>query len=156
MALDLHIKNNIICRSILKIISKLRDQISLRWQLTSMHSKFFGLSTEIIRQSKIKGPLTGCIHITQSGYNFLCRCTFTSFLIETSVYNHESRCTSARKLLQNANNFKDVVSFLVSAFVACAKQLLSVISHTWQQKSLTFWTLFSYAPFKSFLIEIYV
>ena len=30
-----------ICRSILKTISKLRDQISLRWQLTSVHSIFF-------------------------------------------------------------------------------------------------------------------
>ena len=49
--------------------------------------------------------------------------------------------------------YHPVVSFLVSAFVACAKQLLSVISHTWQQKSLTFRTLFSDAPFKSFLIE---
>ena len=51
--LDLHIKNNAICRSILKTISKLRDQISL----SSVHSKFVGHSTEIIRQSKIKGPL---------------------------------------------------------------------------------------------------
>ena len=45
-------------QSILKTISKLRDQISLRWQLTSMHSKFVGHSTEIIQQSKIKGPLS--------------------------------------------------------------------------------------------------
>ena len=57
MALDLHIKNNAICRSILKTISKLRDQISLRWQLTSLNSIFVGHSTENIRQSKIKGSL---------------------------------------------------------------------------------------------------
>ena len=57
MALDLHKENNAICRSILKTISKLRDQISLRWQLTSVHSEFVGHSTEIIRQSKIKGTL---------------------------------------------------------------------------------------------------
>ena len=58
MALDLQMENIAICRSISKIISKLRDQISLRWQLTSVHSKFVGNFTEIIRQSKIKGPLT--------------------------------------------------------------------------------------------------
>ena len=57
MALDLHIENNAICRSILKTISKLRDQISLKWQLTRAHSKFGGYSIEIIRQSKIRGPL---------------------------------------------------------------------------------------------------
>ena len=57
MALDLHNKNNAICRSILKTILKVRDQISLWWQLTSVHSKFVGHSTEIIRQSKIRGPL---------------------------------------------------------------------------------------------------
>ena len=59
MALDLHIKNNAICRSIPKTVSKLRDQISLRRQLTNVHSKFVGHSTEIIRQSKIKDPLKG-------------------------------------------------------------------------------------------------
>ena len=58
MALDLHKENNAICSSIYKTISKLRDQISLRWQVTSVNSKFVGHSTEIIRQSKIKGPLT--------------------------------------------------------------------------------------------------
>ena len=54
MALDLYIKNNAICRSVLKTISKMRDLISLRWQLTSVHSKFVGYTIEIIRQSKIK------------------------------------------------------------------------------------------------------
>ena len=58
MSLDLHMENNTICRSILKTISKLRNQISLSWQLTSMHSKFVGHSTEILRLSKIKGPLS--------------------------------------------------------------------------------------------------
>ena len=57
MALDPHIKKNAICRSILKLISKLRNQISLRWQLTTVHSKFVGHSPEIILQSKIKEPL---------------------------------------------------------------------------------------------------
>ena len=52
MVLDLHIKNNAICRSILKKISKLRDQISLRTQLTSVHSKFVGYSNE---KAKSKG-----------------------------------------------------------------------------------------------------
>ena len=50
------IKNNAICKSILKTISKLRDQTSLSWKLTSVHSKD-GHSTEITRQSKIKEPL---------------------------------------------------------------------------------------------------
>ena len=58
MALDLNIKNNAICRFILKKISKFKDQISLRWQLTSVHSKFVGHSTEFFWQSKIKGPLS--------------------------------------------------------------------------------------------------
>ena len=57
MALDLHKENNAICRSMLKTISKLRDQISLRWQQTRVHSEFVGHSTEIMRQSKIKGIL---------------------------------------------------------------------------------------------------
>ena len=57
MALDLHIENNAICKSILEIISKLRDQIYLSWQLSSIHSKFVGHSTEIFWQSKIKGTL---------------------------------------------------------------------------------------------------
>ena len=57
MAQDLHIENNAICRSIFKTISKLRDQISLKWLLTSVHSKYARHSTEIIRQCKIKGPL---------------------------------------------------------------------------------------------------
>ena len=55
MELDLNIENNVICWSILKTILKLRDQIS--WQLTSVYSKFIRHFTEIIRQSKIKGPL---------------------------------------------------------------------------------------------------
>ena len=54
MVLDLHIEKNAICGSILKTISKLRDQISFRWQLTNVHSKIVGHS---IRQSKVKGPL---------------------------------------------------------------------------------------------------
>ena len=66
MALDFHIKNNAICRSILKTISKLRDQISLRWSLTRVHSEFVGHSTEIIRQSKIKVPLQK-VSITYAG-----------------------------------------------------------------------------------------
>ena len=57
MALDLHNENDAICWLNLKVISKLRDQTSLRWQLTNVHSKFVGHSTENIRQSKIKGPL---------------------------------------------------------------------------------------------------
>ena len=56
MAVDLRIKNNAMCCSILKTISKLRDQTSLSWKLTSVHSKD-GHSTEITRQSKIKEPL---------------------------------------------------------------------------------------------------
>ena len=50
MPLDIHIKNNAICRS-------MRDQINLRLQLTSVHSKFVGHSIDIIWQRKIKGPL---------------------------------------------------------------------------------------------------
>ena len=65
-ALDIHIKNKAICRSNLKIISKLRDQISLRWQLTSVHSKF--VSTEIIWQSKIKGRLFSNMLESVPGY----------------------------------------------------------------------------------------
>ena len=57
MAVDLRIKNNAMCCSILKTISKLRDQTSLSWKLTSVHSQFDGHSTEITRQSKIKEPL---------------------------------------------------------------------------------------------------
>ena len=68
MALYLQIENNAICRHILKTISKLRNQISLRFQLTSMHSKFVGHSNEIIWQSKIKGPLlTETAHTCRGG-----------------------------------------------------------------------------------------
>ena len=41
----------------LKTISKFRGQISLRWQTTWVYSKFVGHSTEVIQQSKIRGPL---------------------------------------------------------------------------------------------------
>ena len=57
MTLDLHIKNNTKFISIHKTALNLRDQISLRWQLNRVHSKFVWHSTEIIRQSKIKEPL---------------------------------------------------------------------------------------------------
>ena len=63
-------------RSILKTISKSKDQISLRWQLTRVHSKFVGHSTEIIRQSRIKGPLLTTAWDRIYGGNETLKCGF--------------------------------------------------------------------------------
>ena len=47
MVLDLHIENNAICSLLFKTISKLRDHISLRRQLTSV--------LKLLRKAKLNG-----------------------------------------------------------------------------------------------------